>query len=275
MPPHHASIPNDAEPASRRRPPGRPRHAHPPRTDGLTGTASAHFDEAFSPDPQHSETPAVHLITRRRLDDDAVCAVEAIMPGGQARNGGPASCLLDRSGRYLRQIGASGFQWSGGPIAITVPGADLLEGRLIGLVTAALLGSALPAERLNLILPEQALLDIDTDAVLGLAALRDLGVGLCVDNFGAGVASLTLLRRLPLTGIKLARTLVRGLPYDREDAAMARAIISTAHALDLIVVADGVATERQRAFLAHCGCDQGQGALFGAPLSIPAYPHDA
>ena len=275
MPLHHTSNPDGADLASRRRAPGRPRHDHSLRTDGLAGTASARFGEAFSPGPQHTEIPTVHLVTRRRLDDDAVCAVEAIMPGGLARNGGPASCLLDPSGRYLRQIGAIGFQWSGGPIAVTIPGADLLEGRVIGLVTVALLGSGLPAERLNLILPEPALLDIDTDAVLGLSALRDLGVGLCVDNFGAGVASLNLLRRLPLTGIKLARALVRGLPYDREDAAIARAIISTAHALDLTVVADGVDTERQRAFLAHCGCDEGQGALFGAPLPIPAYTHDA
>ena len=285
MPTNSASPLPGAAPG--RRPPGRPRHDHPARMDGLSGTASALFGDAFSPGPQHAEAPAVHLVTRHRLEDDAVCAVEAIMPsalarngalarhGALARNGAPAASLLDRNGRYLRQIGGLGTQWSGGPIAVAVASADLLEGRLIGLVTAALLGSGLPAEQLNLILPEQALLDIDTDAVLGLAALRDLGIGLCVDNYGAGVASLTLLRRLPLTGIKLARSLVRGLPYDREDAAITRAIISTAHALDLAVVADGIDTERQRAFLAHCGCDEGQGALFGAPLAIPAYPHDA
>ena len=72
--------------------------------------------------------------------------------------------------------------------------------------------------------------------------------------------------------MKLDRSLVRGLPADREDAAIARALIATAHALGLSVVAEGIETEAQRAFLAAAGCDEGQGYLFSEPLPPERLP---
>ncbi len=105
------------------------------------------------------------------------------------------------------------------------------------------------------------------DTLLTLSAIRDLGAGIGLDDFGAGIASLTMLKRLPLTTIKLDRSLVRDLPFDRDDAAIVRASIDTAHALGLTVVAEGIETEPQRAFLSGCGCDEGQGYLFGRPVA--------
>ncbi len=131
-------------------------------------------------------------------------------------------------------------------------------------VGAALVAAGVPAERLELLLPEAAVAGLEEPALLALAALRDLGAGLVLDGFGAGAASLTVLRAVPLSAVKLARSVVRGLPEGSDDAALARAAIGMAHALGLAVIADGIEAETQRAWLAAQGCDAGQGPLFGA-----------
>lgn len=130
----------------------------------------------------------------------------------------------------------------------------------------------MPPERLELELTESQLLADDTETLLALSAVRDLGVGLTLDDFGAGQTSLSVLKRLPLTAMKLDRALVRGLPAEREDAAIARALIATAHALGLSVVAEGIETEAQRAFLAAAGCDEGQGYLFSEAVPPERLP---
>ncbi len=213
------------------------------------------------------DLPSVLLHPRRRLDDDMLTAAEAIMPRNAVRSG----LLLDPHGALLRQIASLGAPWHGAVISLG-QGVAFDATQIIGQVAWALEVADLPATRMELILSEASLATIDTDGVLALSALRDLGIGLCVDAFGAGMASLTLLRRLPLTSLKLARTLVRAVPDDREDAAVLRAVIGTAQAVGLTVIGDGIDTERQRAFLAHCGCDEGQGALFGPPLQVVGLP---
>ena len=126
--------------------------------------------------------------------------------------------------------------------------------------------SGLPPERLELELTESMLIQIDLDALLGLSALRDIGIGLALDDFGIGYASLAMLRRLPLTVLKLDRSLIHGLPHEREDAAIVRAVVETSHALGLRVVAEGIETAEQRDYLTQIGCDEGQGFLFSRPI---------
>ncbi len=151
-------------------------------------------------------------------------------------------------------------------VSVNVSARQLAAGALLGQVAAALEESGLPPERLELELTELQLGGAETELLLALSAIRDLGVGVALDNFGTGAASLAVLKRLPLTAMKLDRSLVRGLPADREDAAIVRALIVTGHALGLRVVAEGIDTEAQRAFLAASFCDEGQGYLFSEPL---------
>jgi EAL domain-containing protein (putative c-di-GMP-specific phosphodiesterase class I) len=155
-------------------------------------------------------------------------------------------------------------------VSVNVSARQIADKALLGQVAAALNGSGLNPERLELDLTESTLLSIDVDTLLTLSAIRDLGAGIGLDDFGAGVASLSMLKRLPLTTMKLDPSLVRDLPFDREDAAIVRGVIETAHALGLIVVAEGIETEPQRAFLSGCGCDEGQGFLFGRPVAPEA-----
>ena len=151
-------------------------------------------------------------------------------------------------------------------ISVNVSARQLHDQELLRQIGEALETSGLEPERLEIELSEAILLDDDLDTLLTLSAIRDLGVGITLDDFGSGVASLSMLKRLPLEQIKLDRALIRTLPDDPEDVAIVQAIVDTSHALGLGVVAEGVETEAQRSLLTAMGCDHGQGYLFSQPL---------
>ena len=156
--------------------------------------------------------------------------------------------------------------WPSARLSVNVSARQLQSGVLPIQLAMALEQSGLSPEKLELELTESMLVDGSIDTLLALSAIRDLGVGLALDDFGTGFASLSMLKRLPLTVMKLDRSLVRDLPSSREDAAIIRAVIETGHAMRLTVVAEGIETEAQRAFLCGIGCDEGQGFLFSHPL---------
>lgn len=166
----------------------------------------------------------------------------------------------------LDEACAEAVRWAGGRVSVNVSARQLQSGVLLAQLGSALEHSGLSPDRLELELTESTLVDDSTETLLTLSAIRDLGVGLALDEFGAGYASLSTLKRLPLTAIKLDRSLVRELPANREDAAIVRALVETGHAVGLAVVAEGIETEAQRAFLAGIDCDHGQGPLFSKPV---------
>jgi EAL domain-containing protein (putative c-di-GMP-specific phosphodiesterase class I) len=168
----------------------------------------------------------------------------------------------------LRTACAEAMRWSDqeAVVSVNVSARQLADKALLGQVAAALEQSGLRPERLELELTESMLLHVDSDTLFALSALRDLGIGLALDDFGTGFASLGMLRRLPLTAMKLDRSLIRDLPNDREDVAIARAAVQTGHAMGLRVVAEGVEAEAQRDFLISIGCDECQGYLFARPM---------
>jgi EAL domain-containing protein (putative c-di-GMP-specific phosphodiesterase class I) len=161
----------------------------------------------------------------------------------------------------LARACAAAARWAAGVVSVSVPAA-LLRADLHRMVHQALDRAGLPPERLALEFAEAALHADGAEAALALSALRDLGCRVVVDDFGSEMASLRLLRRLPLTGVKLDRALVRSLPEEQQDSAMICAIVGAAHALGMTVIGSGVDSEAQRACLAALGCDEGQGYLF-------------
>lgn len=178
------------------------------------------------------------------------------------------SGLITRIGGFvLRAACLEAARWPRGVVSVNVSARQLADQALLGQVATALEQSGLAPERLELELTESMLLHVDTDALLCLSALRDQGIGLALDDFGTGYASLGMLKRLPLSTMKLDRSLVRTLPDEPEDVAIVRAAVQTGHALGLTVVGEGVEMETQRDFLAAIGCDEAQGFLLARPMA--------
>jgi EAL domain-containing protein (putative c-di-GMP-specific phosphodiesterase class I) len=104
----------------------------------------------------------------------------------------------------------------------------------------------------------------DTDRTL--RALDALGIGIAVDDFGTGYASMAYLKLPAVAYLKIDRSFVTGLPVDTNNAVITRAIVAMATNLGLVTIAEGVETEAERKFLLQTGCAEGQGYLYSRPL---------
>ncbi|NMM21415.1 MAG: EAL domain-containing protein [Rhodoferax sp.] len=122
--------------------------------------------------------------------------------------------------------------------------------------------------RLKLELTESLLLTDTQDAILKMAELKTVGVSFSLDDFGTGYSSLSYLKLLPLQQLKIDQSFVRDVLTDPNDAAIARTVLALGQSLGLNVVAEGVETAGQRAFLLENGCALFQGYLFGKPVPI-------
>lgn len=130
---------------------------------------------------------------------------------------------------------------------------------------------ALVPAMLELEITEDAFLDDPDGVPRALARWRTLGLGLTVDDFGVGYSSLSQLRRLRPQRLKIDCSLVRGLPHDTEDCALAQAMLAMAAALGIEVLAEGVETAAQRQWLLAHGCALQQGHLHGMPMPAAAF----
>ncbi len=178
------------------------------------------------------------------------------------------SDLINEIGAWaLRTACQEAARWPAGfGLSLNVSHRQLRGGQLTKQVIEALSQSGLAAERLELELSEAMLIDDHEDTGFSVKAARALGVGVALDDFGAGYGSLSVLRRMPLTALKLDRSVIVGLRHDRDDTAILRAAIDAAHALGCRVIADGVETEAQSNVLRQLGCDEAQGSYFSAAL---------
>ena len=137
---------------------------------------------------------------------------------------------------------------------------------LLDVVAHTLQQTGLPAYSLELEITESVIVDHTEHVIARLKALDKIGVKLSIDDFGTGYSSLGYLKRFPIHELKIDQSFVRDIGTDPDDAAIVSAIVAMAHGLELQVVAEGVETAEQLAFLKKLGCDWAQGYLFSRPL---------
>lgn len=151
-------------------------------------------------------------------------------------------------------------------VAVNLSARQIYGAGFVEMVRTVLADTGVRAGCIELELTESVMMqDIQHVADL-LTELKQIGVHVSVDDFGTGYSSLSYLKRLPLDALKVDRSFVRDVPSDPDDAAITRAVVALAHSLRLKVVAEGVETEAQLAFLRDLGCDEIQGFIFSKPV---------
>ena len=227
---------------------------------------------------------SVHYQPKVELANGRLCALEALLrwerPGYGAVSPAVFVPILESLGlivpvgrwvieRVCQQIA----EWQLGKIgavevSVNVSGYQLIEGDLIADIAGILKQTGVAPHWLEVELTESSLMENTQHTIDSLQRLHAMGVKISIDDFGTGYSSLAYLRRFPIDTLKIDIAFIREVTSNPQDAAITRTIIELAHSLKLRVVAEGVETQGQLAFLKEAGCDQIQGYLFSRPLPV-------
>ena len=151
-------------------------------------------------------------------------------------------------------------------IAVNISTRDLQDPQFCQRVSALLAQHGVKPQRLRLEVVESGLMDDPTSGVAALHALRDLGIGLSIDDFGTGYSSLAYLQQLPVSELKIDRSFIDGVDGLPGTQRLVKTMIEMGHGLGLMVTAEGVETEAEKACITALGCDVMQGYLGSRPL---------
>ncbi|MDP1883715.1 MAG: EAL domain-containing protein, partial [Bradyrhizobium sp.] len=180
--------------------------------------------------------------------------------------------LIVPIGRWvLREACAQNMAWQRRGLrpvsmAVNLSPRQFVDENLLQDIDEALASSGLSPVLLQLEVTESMVMRNVSRAVKVLDAIQSRGIRLAIDDFGTGYSSMSLMKQFPIDTIKIDRSFVRDLPSDSEDQAITQAIISMGKALGMTVIAEGVETVEQQAFLRSHACDEMQGYLFSKPL---------
>jgi diguanylate cyclase (GGDEF)-like protein/PAS domain S-box-containing protein len=153
-------------------------------------------------------------------------------------------------------------------ISVNISPRQLAEDGFLAQLNSMLAERHFPTSLLRIELTENALIDNSDKTIALLTELRRLGIKVIIDNFGTGYASLSYLKNLPVNGLKIDRTFIRGLPDDRGNAAIIQAITTLAGKLGLEAMAEGVETAAEMKALRSFDCDSMQGSFISEPLPL-------
>jgi diguanylate cyclase (GGDEF)-like protein len=224
----------------------------------------------------------LHYQPKVRLADRSVCGVEALLRWRHPEHGllmpaafislveqtaliGPLTLqAIDTALAQMVRWRRAGIDLE---VAVNLSARNLLDADLPGQVAAALHRHEIPAERLTLEVTESATMIDPARAREVLCSLRDSGVSISIDDFGAGNASIGYLSSLPADELKVDRSLASGVCEDEHTASIVGSIVDLAKHLGLRVVAEGIETDEVIERLTELGCEIGQGYLIARPLS--------
>lgn len=226
----------------------------------------------------------VHYQPKVELATGQLCALEALLRWDRPGHGAVSPAvfvpvleslgLIVPVGRWVieavcQQIAAWQRSAIGAvEVSVNVSGHQLIEGDLIADIARILAQTGVEPHWLEVELTEGSLMENTQHTIASLQRLHAMGVKISIDDFGTGYSSLAYLRRFPIDTLKIDIAFIREVTSNPQDAAITRTIIELAHSLNLRVVAEGVETQAQLAFLKHAGCDQIQGYLFSRPLPV-------
>ncbi|MBA1201651.1 EAL domain-containing protein [Pseudomonas capeferrum] len=166
-----------------------------------------------------------------------------------------------RMNQVLHEAGMSGLQ-----VAINLSPKQFSDPELVSSIGTIIKEEGLPANLLELELTEGLLLEATEDTHRQLDELKQLGLTLAMDDFGTGYSSLSYLKKFPIDILKIDRSFINEIPDNQDDMEITSAVVAMAHNLKLKVVAEGIETVAQLAFLRRHRCDVGQGYLFDRPI---------
>jgi diguanylate cyclase (GGDEF)-like protein/PAS domain S-box-containing protein len=152
-------------------------------------------------------------------------------------------------------------------VGINISAVELRDKEFVAGVRSVLMETGVDPSCVELELTETSLLRDSKSTTAVLHALKDLGVGLALDDFGTGYSSLSHLKRFPIDALKIDQSFVRDIVTDADDASIVSAVISMGKSLQMRVVAEGVETREQLAFLQQQNCPEGQGYYFSRPVA--------
>ena len=226
----------------------------------------------------------LHYQPKVEVASGRLCALEALLHWERPDYGAVSPAvfvpileslgLIVPVGRWvIEQVCRQIAEWQQGPIgpvevSVNVSGHQLIEGDLIADIARLLKQHQVEPHWLEVELTEGSLMENTQHTIASLQRLHTMGVKISIDDFGTGYSSLAYLRRFPIDTLKIDIAFIREVTSNPQDAAITRTIIELAHSLNLRVVAEGVETQAQLAFLKEAGCDQIQGYLFSRPLPV-------
>jgi diguanylate cyclase (GGDEF)-like protein/PAS domain S-box-containing protein len=257
-------------------------------TDALTRAASEHLE--LENRLRHAITanqlrvyyqPQVDIATGRFIGAEALVRWQdpdrGLIPPAHFIPLAEETGLIGAIGEWvLKETCMQGVRWlkSGLPsltLAVNLSPHQFLSGNIPELVSKVLAETGFPADRLELELTESALMEQQEDAVKMLHLLRAQGIRLAIDDFGTGYSSLSYLKRFPLDTLKIDKSFVDDIPFHQDDMEIAATVIAMGHILGFKVLAEGVETVEQLAFLQAKGCNMYQGYLASPPVSAEAF----
>jgi diguanylate cyclase len=224
----------------------------------------------------------LHYQPKIRLADGEICGMEALVRWQHPMRGllAPADFLpaAEQSGLIepltdwvLRRALADQRDWTAAgrswPVSVNVSARNLDAPGFAEFVAGLLAEAGTPADLLMLEVTETALAGDTATATRTVIDLVGLGVGVAVDDFGVGYTSLSQLRNVPVSEIKVDQVFVAGVGRNPQSEAIVRSVVELAHGLGCWVTAEGVETPEARRWLEDAGCDAAQGALLSAPLT--------
>ncbi len=168
--------------------------------------------------------------------------------------------------KKLREMNLPNFR-----MGINLFAAQFKHGTLVEDVKVALSQANLPPSSLELEITENIAIGFDKSIIDPLKTLKDMGVHIAFDDFGTGFASLSYLVKYPLSRIKIDRSFLSNIPHSTQEQGIVRATIMMAVSLGLEVIAEGIETPEQEAFLKGENCEEGQGYLFAKPISADEF----